>query len=226
MPDNDEIKIDNLLINFLRLIRDYYHITDKANYFLEGRTGESGINIAITNQRDVLSHLVTLLSEEELSDDDRQAQYANAEEHLRRSIVEPYQRAVELRNAQVGDALDRYIQVAAPLVENGSVKNAPNLTSLNARRRRYLILYEEARGAKHRNLWDEHWNAGVIKFEQAFDLADDLLGDIETTIAQAEAKIEKINEAKRRKRNTAITVSGWVFGLVGLILAVLSILNN
>jgi hypothetical protein len=71
-----------ILVRILELLRDKYPLADKANYFLE-RQGYSGINTTITNQRDAISHLVTLLADHTLDHDGQLAQLHNAEEHLR-----------------------------------------------------------------------------------------------------------------------------------------------
>lgn len=91
-PDVNE----EILEKFLALVRDRYPLADKANYFLETKEKQSGINIAITNQRDVLSHLVTLLTPG-LSVDGQTAQLYTAEEHLRRAILESYETALNRR---------------------------------------------------------------------------------------------------------------------------------
>ena len=52
----------DIIERFLTLIQEKFHQVDEANYFLELNLGQSGINIAITNQRDVLTHLVTILT--------------------------------------------------------------------------------------------------------------------------------------------------------------------
>ena len=46
--------IDKEIIEkFLILVRDKFHLVDKANYFLESNTNISGSNIAMANQRDL-----------------------------------------------------------------------------------------------------------------------------------------------------------------------------
>lgn len=213
MPGENKIVIDDIAVEFLQLVRDYYHITDAANYFLEGRTGESGINIAIANQRDVLSHLVTLLSNGSLTEDERRGQLANAEEHLRRSIVEPYQRAVEIKNDQFRKLDAVYKKKVVPLIENNSLENAPNLTSISARHRHYMELYADGRNSKHRNLWDAQWNVGVMKFQQSFEIVEELVNDMDKYISIAEAKV-------RSKWDNIIKWSGWVIGIAGVLLTV------
>jgi hypothetical protein len=78
-----------LICRFLSLVRDNYAKADKASYFLERRAGVSNA-CAITNLRDVLSHLATLL-DPTTPPDKRADQLSNGEEHLRRAIIEPYE---------------------------------------------------------------------------------------------------------------------------------------
>src|SRR5258708_36659110 len=78
-----------LFYRFLVLIRDNYKKADNAGYFLERRAG-IGNSCGVFNLRDVLSHLSTLLDPATPANR-RPDQLANAEEHLRRAIVEPYE---------------------------------------------------------------------------------------------------------------------------------------
>ena len=80
----------NVIADFLVLYRDKYPIVNKASYFLEIQQGVSAINIAITNQRDAMSHLVSVLNHPEWTVEQQRQQIANAEEHLRRAAMEPY----------------------------------------------------------------------------------------------------------------------------------------
>jgi len=67
----------------------------------------------ITNLRDVLSHLSTFLSPGK-SSEQRQAQLNTAEEHLRRSIIEPYETALNELTAQFAELYERYRQAVLP----------------------------------------------------------------------------------------------------------------
>jgi len=81
-----------LLEEFLILIRGKYKGADMATFFLEKHTGISNI-YGITNLRDVLSHLATFL-DPSTPEDKRRDQRGNAEEHLRRTTIEPYETAL------------------------------------------------------------------------------------------------------------------------------------
>ncbi len=71
VKNNEEFKIlgveASIIEQFFILIRDKYPLVDKANYFLEINTGLSGINVGITNQRDALSHLCTIITDNSLT---------------------------------------------------------------------------------------------------------------------------------------------------------------
>jgi hypothetical protein len=79
----------DLVLRFLALIRDSYKKAEKAAYFLERRAGVLN-TCGMTNLRDVLSHLATLLDPATPARK-RADQLASAEEHLRRAIIEPYE---------------------------------------------------------------------------------------------------------------------------------------
>ncbi len=58
---------EEVIESFLRLLRDKYRLADTANFFLEHNENTSGISVAITNQRDVVSHFITALKDPALS---------------------------------------------------------------------------------------------------------------------------------------------------------------
>ncbi|MCP4681071.1 MAG: hypothetical protein GY864_01895 [Desulfobacterales bacterium] len=60
--------IDREIIEkFLFMMKVKYPLVDYANYFLESRTGASGVNIAMANQRDFISHFCTILNNHSLT---------------------------------------------------------------------------------------------------------------------------------------------------------------
>lgn len=157
-----------LLEEFLILLRDKYPLVDKANYFLETH-GISGINVAITNQRDALSHFVTFLSEpEKTSYEERKEQISDAEEHLRRATIECYQDGVTEKLETLKQFIDQYKQKVLT-IDDLSISTAPNLKAINARLSRINLLVEKGRAAKARNKWDEKWEEGVNSFIKAAD---------------------------------------------------------
>src|SRR5947209_18289498 len=101
---------------FLLLIRDNYKKADKATFFLEQRSGIVNIQ-GITNMRDVLSHLVTLL-DPATPDGKWEEQLGNAEEHLRRAIIEPYEIALNELTVKFEELYDRYRQLVLPIKDN------------------------------------------------------------------------------------------------------------
>ena len=70
MPDTDGVRLPQIVTDILKLFTDLYPLIDKANYFLELHAGASGINVGVTNLRDAVSHLVTVLENPTLTLDD------------------------------------------------------------------------------------------------------------------------------------------------------------
>lgn len=217
MPDkpNEILGVDReVLEKFLTLIRDKYHLADKANYFLERNAGVSGINIAITNQRDVLSHLVTFLSRPELEINDQRGQYYNAEEHLRRAILEPYEKAVSIKENIVLTLLKNYKDIVLPLRDEPELSTAPNLVSIDARLKKVRHHRKVGRNAKGENLWNEEWEQGLRSYLDAFSELEDLQREIEECIGCANTILQKKQERRSRKIS-------WIIGATGIIIATL-----
>lgn len=157
----------DLLEEFLVLIRDYWSLVDQANYLLENDVRISGINVAITNQRDAISHFVTFLSNpDRFTSRDRIEQIAAAKEHIRRGILESYQIAVAVTLEKILSLILEYKQKI--LVLNDSVlANAPTLEEIYNKLNIIYNLIKEGRESK-RNRWDDKWELGVEKFMEAF----------------------------------------------------------
>lgn len=172
----------DILVGFLELIRDRYGVADEANFFLEVNTGESGINIGITNQRDVLSHLVTLLKEcnnkTNFSLDEQRAQLNNAEEHFRRAIIEPYEYAVDLKIDEFAGVYRRFQWQSHIPLASYCVSGLPATESIISRFTAIKKKRTDARAAKRENSWSATWEAGVKKIIDAYTDIDKLIGEI------------------------------------------------
>lgn len=198
----------DLLEKFLCLIRDHYHIVDKANFFLERHSRYSGTNIGMSNQRDAVSHFVSFLSNTEVRDvEDRKAQISAAEEHLRRAILEPYQFAVasELETIRgLEEEFQRYYRYMMP-------NPVLSLQQLSSRISRIREHYDRGRESKSLNLWNEDWEAGIESFVLAMDDAKILIDELRTRIDEA-LIIRK--EKDSRVSKVVLLVLGLVVGVV------------
>jgi len=180
MPEPSEGESDlicgvdrRLVESFLLLIRDNYKKADQANLFLEQRTGEANV-YGITNLRDVLSHLATLLSTK-TPDEKRPEQLTNAEEHLRRAIVEPYETAFNKLTVQFDDLYEKYKRDVLPVQDRfPGLQAAPNAGSIEAQLEDTRGLTSNGRLAKAKNLWDPEWETGVTSFIDGYKKLSDL----------------------------------------------------
>jgi hypothetical protein len=175
----------NLIESFLLLVRDNYKRADMATFFLEQRSGVVNIQ-GITNVRDVLSHLVTLLSPD-TPNDKRLEQIYNAEEHLRRAINEPYEIALNELMVRFSQLYEQYKVVALPIKEEyAALATAPNLKQIEEVLGRVRELNSSGRASKAKNLWTADWEEGVISFTEAYDLLSKLQESVQAYYHQAE----------------------------------------
>jgi hypothetical protein len=200
------------LERFLRLIRDGYPKAELATIFLEERAGITNVQ-SMANVRDALSHLATFL-DPILDFDKRNEQVANAEEHFRRAIIEPYQIAVEDITAKVAELYEKYKEFLLPVKDrHPSLQGAPNEVQVNAKLREVQNAVQRAREAKGRNRWDEQWESGVQSYISAFDLLKEVHSDLETYWYRFE-------QSKTDKRHTLLHVWGIVATAIALVLGV------
>lgn len=203
--------IDREIIErFLDLIKEKYPIVDKANYFLE-RQGASGINITMANQRDFLSHLCTVLSDHSLDRDQMLAQLSAAEEHLRRAVIECYQKAVTIKMTKVLQSVEEYKKHVIPLQNNPLFGSAPNNLSIRVQIEEIEQLRERGRSAKSRNKWDAEWEAGVDSLVDAFMKAKELGQELEDFLLRA-------SQVRVSKKQTYLAVWGIIATIITFIL--------
>lgn len=171
--------VDKRLVeDFLELILNNYRKTDEATAFLEHRVGVSNVH-AFTNVRDVLSHLCTML-DKNTPPEKKRDQLNNAEEHLRRAILEPYEVGFSKLIAEFKKVYEDYKRNVIPVRERHiSLNSAPTLVMVDARLKEIAELARRGRTAKGRNLWTAEWEAGVASFVDAFDKVAALKAELE-----------------------------------------------
>jgi hypothetical protein len=199
--------------SFLILIRDNYKKADKATFFLEQRSGIVNIQ-GITNMRDVLSHLVTLLDTATPSDK-WEEQLGNAEEHLRRAIIEPYEIALNELTVKFEELYDKYKQQVLPIKDKHTVlQNAPNSVSIEATLQEIREYTSVGRFGKAKNLWNPEWEEGVTSFIAAYDGLSNLYSSLETHWNNYE-------QIRRDIKSTRFHITAIAIGIVGILIAVL-----
>jgi len=231
-----------LVEQFLDLIRNYYKKADKATFFLELRTGLVNVP-GITNIRDVLSHLVTLL-DSSTPQAERRAQIENAAEHLRRAIIEPYEMGFNDLTVRFNELYKAYKRHVIPVKDDHVVlKSAPNAVSIEARLRSIESQAGAGRAAKATNFWNSDWEAGVTNFVNAYEDLSVLNNELETYYYKLEqilgknqqidlnnrqiAQNEQIitQEKSEFKWSTLLHFTGHAIGILAIIIAVILVLK-
>ncbi len=198
--------------NFLILLRDNYERCDEAINFLEQNTGIASIS-SITNQRDALSHFVTALKPD-LSDEERKQQFYNAEEHLRRAIIDPFQIACAEKYDELSSLSENYKKYVIPVREKYSeLQSAPNNIAVNNSMNEITHLLSNARKAKGRNKGDEIWEGGVLSYIRAFE-------KIQQLHQALESYWYKYLQIRRDRKQTFLTIIGIALAVIGILLAV------
>ena len=114
----------------------------------------------MANLRDVPSHMATLLDPKPPKEH-RADQLANAEEHLRRAIIEPYEIALGALTEKFGPTYDGYREEVIPLRESTEgFRTAPTRIDIENRLQEIEELAERGKQAKGRNQWDAEWELG------------------------------------------------------------------
>lgn len=198
---------------FLTLIRDNYKKADKATFFLEQRTGVVNLQ-GITNVRDVLSHLVTLLNPD-TPEDKRHEQLGNAEEHLRRAIIEPYEIALNELTVKFELLYKNYKTRVLPIqAKHTTLQNAPNAVSVEATLEEIRDHTSQGRAGKAKNLWDPEWEQGVANFIDAYDKLFKLYTNLE-------GHWNNYEQIRRDRKSTWLHISAISIGVIGIVIALL-----
>jgi len=200
----------NLIEQFLLLIRDNYGAADKATFFLEQRTGIVNVQ-GIANVRDVLSHLVTLLNPT-TEPEKRVAQLANAEEHLRRAIIEPYEIAVNELLIKFNELYFRYKRDLLPIKDRHlTLQSAPNAVSVDASLKKIAALYASGRSGKGKNIWSAEWEVGVKSFIDAYEA-------LAALYAELEGHWNNYVQIRRDRKSTLLAAWGIIATIITFIL--------
>jgi len=158
----------HLVEAFLALIRDNYQHAEKAAFLLEERARILNLS-GVANLRDVLSHLATML-DPRTPPERRPAQLANAEEHLRRAITEPYGIALGRLRKEFRPVRSEYSRRIVPLIRKRKyLEHAPDDATVTARLTEIARLAERGRASKGKNLWNPQWEEAVASFLQAYE---------------------------------------------------------
>jgi hypothetical protein len=215
-------------VRLLILIRDNYTKADKAAHFLE-RKADIANTCSIANLRDVLSHMATLL-DPSTSPADRLEQQANAEEHLRRAIIEPYEIALAALTQKFTLVYDGYREKVIPKKDSTEgFHTAPTRFDIEDRLRAINDLAEKAKQAKGRNRWDADWESGVSALIDSYNKLYDLYGEIEDWlfkhnqhVSQMQINQVQVQAAQTAQHHTRLhrwgigwAIGGIAIGLIG-----------
>lgn len=216
IPPTDTIcGVDRVLVErFLILIRDGFPLVDRATFFLE--TGEGVSNVAaLANVRDVVSHLVTLL-DPSTPPEERAAQLANAEEHLRRAATEAYEIALGRAFERFQSLHERY--KGEGLGRKGSDLNLPAVSSVNSRLAEIRELASAGRNAKTRNLRDPAWEHGIAQLMLAYDKLAQLSSELDYYVHRVELLGALKNQQHWATLWTVLGICGTVlFGVLSIV---------
>jgi hypothetical protein len=212
-----------LLSRFLVLIRDNYRKADKAMFFMERRAGVTNAS-AVYNVRDVLSHFATFL-DSKTSAENRRDQLANAEEHLRRAIIEPYELGLADLTKRLEPLYEKYKARLLPVKDRHTALGAAqNQVQVDAALREINELIQKGKRAKSNNRWDKDWEEGVQAYEEAYEQLAKLNSHMETQLfvfEQIEREFARdVERASQNKKQTLLTWWGIVATILSCILAI------
>jgi len=213
---------EEILELFLILIQNGYPQAEEAIHFLEKQTDVSGITVGITNLRDVLSHLCTVVLHPDWSRDQKLAQCANAEEHVRRAIMDTYNRAFTILADKAFTRLEDYKEKVIPLkLKNHPITaSAPSLDEVYHRLKRTKEAREEARKAKGRNDWDNEWTEGIKTLVNACIELEDLFREMDQAVIHG-------TQVGQDRKNTRLAwwaiISTVLFGIASLAVGYLAL---
>lgn len=214
------------LFRFLGLIRDNYKKADKAAHFLERKAGVTN-TCGITNLRDVLSHLATLL-DPNTPQEKRRDQIGNAEEHLRRAIIEPYEIGLASLTEKFKPTYDTYRENVLPIRNTDGFRAAPERAQVDGRLADIDEFVERGKTAKGKNLWDEEWEDGVAGLVEAFDRLTDLHNEIEEWVFKFRQYQSSTEQAARsatgeqlHQKGIRLHWAGIIWTIVGILIGIL-----
>lgn len=105
-----------ILEAYLQLLENTYPMLDRVSHFLE-RNGITQIDAALRHEREILGHLVTLLTHPDMPYQEKVRKLANAKTHFHRGIFYSYNGAVSILANDVDILYGRYQDEVLPLGE-------------------------------------------------------------------------------------------------------------
>jgi hypothetical protein len=197
-----------------------------ANFFLERHTRKTNI-VGITNLRDVLSHLASFLREDSTGEK-RAEQLTNAKEHVRRSILEPYETAFLSRLDTFHILYDQYKREFLPssLRQHPALIAAPDQGMVDTQMTAITELADAGRASKAENDWTKAWDVGVKSYVQAFNELSLLHAQLENywnlweaTKRDEEAKRRDEEQNRKHKYGIRLHYAGFVLAFVVFIIS-------
>jgi hypothetical protein len=201
------------LERMLEVIRDSYPKADAANFFLEQKTGVTNI-AGVTNLRDVLSHLATLL-DPSLTPEKRDEQIVNAKEHIRRSIVEPYEVTYLAKMKELKTCFEQYKKLVLPNVDNHpALQTAPTRAVVDAKLRAIHALAIKGRGGKANNDWNVSWDESVGCYVEAVNLTTDLHDSLNQCVCTYVQWDQQRHLTRLHKKAYGLAIVGLLFAII------------
>jgi hypothetical protein len=193
------------------VMREKYGRVLAANRFFEEETGIHN-EIGHNNLNDSLSHLGTLFEKAAEMDFQQQAnEVHDFEGHLRRSMMESYEKVVRRRLGQIGERWDDHERDVRPLQAAGKLAGISSLEELEALRRKCKNLIEDGRKCKRGHDWDE-WERGTESLIEACKTATQL----NDRLGQGIQAAQQHREGRRSLRiGVAVAAATLVLGLGG-----------
>jgi hypothetical protein len=147
----------------------------------------------------------------------RAAQLTSAEEHLRRAIVEPYERAIYHRLVIFKPLYKKYKGKVLPNKRRYlRLENAPELTTIDTKLREIRRLMGIGRNSKGRSFSDPMWEEGLKNLIIAYDMLYKLNEEIEEYyILSQESLIEQ--------RNQFFVILSIILGIISIILGIIAL---
>ncbi|MCP4683117.1 MAG: hypothetical protein GY864_12345 [Desulfobacterales bacterium] len=132
-----------------------------------------------------------------VSNKEQHDQISAAEEHLRRAILECYQRSVDLKIISIAELLEDYKKRVTPYIKTiVDFEKAPDLLEITDELKEIKELQTIGRKSKSRNKWDEEWEEGIKKFIDAFLRAEQLETTLNNYLSKSPPPTSKANKLK------------------------------
>ncbi len=194
------------------LLKEHLPKVLESNRFFEEETGfhnEAGAN----NLVDALSHIGTLAENApNLSRDEQRDEITNVSDHLRRSMMEGFERTLKHRIGEISKSWTEYERDVKPLQERGDVRGVPTTEELATLRRRMRSQVDQGRACKRAASWDE-WKKGTAHLAEACELASELGSKLEQSIGGAQ---QFDRDRKSTRRNWISVAIGAAIGIAGI----------